>query len=190
MGEKIMADQKIPEPDSSTTKTKRDAAISTATAPDVNPNTDGAENASPLFEVAGVVSPSARTEGAAMPDAPPGSEKRGRGGPKGGTNAKKKTPRQAEAEGAASAQIIVSGLDLVRRAVSGGECLENPEMRGATLQAWEEYLRENGWEVPAWVQVSVISVAYVAPAFATESGKGKIGGLWAKIKGWWIARRG
>lgn len=179
MGE-IMADQIIPESDSNELKTKR--AAETTDAPP------------PIFEPEGCVMPSQPTEGATMPQADE-NVKRGRGRPrKTGTTAKpsgkKKTPQQTEAQGMASAHIIVSGLDLVRRAVSGGECQENPELRAATLQAWEEYLRENGWEVPAWVQVSVISIAYTAPAFATDSGKGKLSGLWAKAKGWWVARRG
>lgn len=159
-----------------------------------NPITDAPANAN-LFDAAGCVSPSQRTEGAVMPDEDSRPEKRGRGRPrKEGdvkrSHIKKKTPTQTEAQGTASAQLIVGALDLLRAGISGGECAPNVEMRGMTVDAWREYLAQNNWEVPAWVQVCVISSMYVAPAFSTPQARGRLSGAFAKIKGWWIARKG
>lgn len=147
----------------------------------------------PLFDAAGSVNTAPPTESATMPK-PEATEKRGRGRPKGSTKkaaaVKSVSPAVKEAQGVASAEIVVSSLDVLRKAVSAGECPEAPELRAATVQAWAEYFELNGWEVPPWVQVSVISIAYVSPAFTTETGKGRVSGLWAKAKGWWVARHG
>lgn len=170
--------------------------------PEAKPTTSSPENASaPLFDAAGAVSTSAPTESATMPLPSEMPEKRGRGRPRkdAGPGEKsalktkqsaKKTPEVKEAEGMAAASIVVAGLDMVRKAVSAGECPENPDMRTATLAAWAQYIEENGFEIPTWLQVAIISSVYVAPAFTTESGKGKVSGAWAKIKGWYITRRG
>lgn len=148
----------------------------------------------PLFDPAGSVTTAPPTETATMPKPEAAAEKRGRGRPKGSTKKaparKPVSPEVQEAQGVASAELVVASLDLVRKAVSAGECPETPELRAATVQAWAMYFEENGWEVPAWVQVSVISVSYIAPAFTTETGKGRIAGMWAKVKGWWVARHG
>lgn len=159
-----------------------------------NPITETPEAAS-IFDTADIVTPSPRTEGAVMPGEESRPEKRGRGRPrKDGADTrrshKKKSPAQAESEGMASAQLIVGALDLVRRGIGGAECPENVELRAMTVEAWREYLAQNNWEVPAWVQVAVISSMYVAPAFSTPAGSGKISGMWARAKGWWIARKG
>lgn len=186
-----MAEKIIAESDLNEKKVKRAATLAPQ-ATDEQPSTNTSEQSSPMFEAAGIVSPSPATEGASMPGDENRPEKRGRGRPKDGTNAKrthKKKPA-TEAEGIASAQLIVSMLDILRRGISAGECPENPPMREATVEAWREYLAENGWEVPAWVQVTVISIAYTAPAFSTPKGQGRMAGLWAKAKGWWVARKG
>lgn len=149
----------------------------------------------PLFDAAGAVSPSEPTKGAApIPDAP---EKRGRGRPKGSGAGKPKTKPveklQAEAAvsiAAANASIVVGMLDLLRAGISGGECPANPDMRDAAQSAWTAYLAEQGVELPPWVQVAIVSTMYIAPAFSTPRGKGLISGAWAKLKGWYIAKRG
>jgi hypothetical protein len=129
-----------------------------------------------------------------MPDAPPIAEKRGRGRPKGAgaqkKTAQKKTPEQAERQGVASAHLIVGALDLMRKAISGGECPQGDITRDMTVEAWREYLEQNGWEVPAWAQVAVISTMYVAPAFHTERGHSVLRGTWARVKSAYIKWRG
>lgn len=148
------------------------------------------------FDASNIIETAPPTESAVMPEPVPAPEKRGRGRPKGstkgGASASRKKPKAEQdiAQGIASAHLIVGALDVVRNAVSAGECPPAPEMRDATVQAWAEYLESNGWEVPPWVQVSVISVSYVAPAFTTDTGKGRVSGMWAKLKGWWVAHHG
>ena len=186
-----MAEKIIAESDLNEKKVKRAATPAPQTMGEQT-STNTPDQSSPMFEAAGIVSPSPATEGAAMPGDDSRPEKRGRGRPKGGTNTKrshKKKPA-TEAEGEASAQLIVGMLDILKRGISAGECPDNPEMRVATVGAWREYLAENGWEVPAWVQVTVISIAYTAPAFSTPKGQSRMSGAWAKVKGWWIARKG
>src|SRR5574340_1028044 len=134
----VMADKIIPESDLNDGKTKRAA------------ETLGGDDAPPLFDSAGVVEPSAPTEGATMPETP-SPVKRGRGRPrkegrdqtvKLKAKPKKKTPEQAEAEGMTSAQIIVAGLDVMRKAISAGEAPGAPKLRNATIEAWQTYLAE------------------------------------------------
>lgn len=144
------------------------------------------ENASPaLFDALGAVSPTLPTEGSIMPEGEPVPEKRGRGRPK-GTGSKKINKAATESEmvalSVANAEMVVSALDLMRAAVSGGECAANPAVRGAAVAAWADYLEEQGLALPSWVQVSIISVVYIAPAFTTNSGKEKVSGMWGKIK--------
>lgn len=90
----------------------------------------------------------------------------------------------------ANAQLVCSMLDLLSNAISGGEYQASPEQRAATVGAWTAYLHAEGVTLPPWVQVSLISVMHVAPAFATETGKGKVSGIFAKLKAWWIVKRG
>lgn len=193
MGE-IMADKTIPQSDVNEIKTAQAATLSTPAADD---NTKPAGDASPpLFDPSGAVSPSDPTP--SVGPIPEPEVKRGRGRPrKDGADAKrshkKKPTVSPEAENAvhvAHAQIVVSTLDLVRNAVSAGECPAAPELRDATVSAWAAYLEEQGMEIPAWLQVAIISTMYVAPAFATPTGKGRVSSLIAKAKAWWIARRG
>jgi hypothetical protein len=90
----------------------------------------------------------------------------------------------------ANAQIVVATLDLLAKGISAGEFAPTPEMRAGTVTTWEAYLYAEGINLPPWVQVSIMSVIYVSPAFATPTGKGRLSGIGAKIKAWWIARKG
>ena len=90
----------------------------------------------------------------------------------------------------ANAMIVVASLDLLAAGISGGEYRAGDDTRAATTEAWAIYLQQSGVELPAWVQVAIVSTVHVAPAFATQTGKGRISGIWAKVRAWWIARRG
>lgn len=90
----------------------------------------------------------------------------------------------------ANAAMIVSAFDLINNVISGNEYKSADEARAGLHGAWTAYLHSTGAALPPWVQVAVISVLYTAPAFATDTGKGKLSGLWNKAKGWWISRKG
>lgn len=156
------------------------------------PSTSAPKSASPaLFDAIGSVAPAEPTANASMPEAPPVVEKRGRGRPKGAQKkTAQKTPEQAERQGVVSAHLIVGALDLLRKTISGGECPQGDITRDMTVEAWREYLEQNGWEVPAWVQVAVISTMYVAPAFHTERGHGVLRGAWTSVKSAYVKWRG
>jgi hypothetical protein len=145
-----------------------------------------------LLDVAGLVNPSQPTIGAVMPDAPVDPEpKRGRGRPAGAGAKKKAAPTDAAVSVAlANAEMMVGALDLLRAAVSGGECQPDVTVRGAAVASWREYLEEAGLELPSWAKVALISVVYVAPAFATPAGKSKTTTMWQKAKSWWTLARG
>ena len=147
-----------------------------------------------LLDVAGIVTPSQPTVGAVMPDAPVDPEpKRGRGRPAGsgaGTKKKAVVTDAAVSVAVANAEMMVGALDLLRAAVSGGECQPDVAVRGAAVASWREYLEEAGLELPSWAKVALISVVYVAPAFATTSGKKKTATIWQKARSWWTLARG
>jgi hypothetical protein len=146
-----------------------------------------------LFDAAGSVNPSDASDNASIPTPDPQPEKRGRGRPAGSGKKKsttKMSPDEVASVSVANAHMVVSALDLMRAAVSGGECAANPVMRDATVSAWAEYLETEGIKLPPWVQVTIMSIMYTAPAFATPKGKGVISGLWAKGKAAWISWRG
>lgn len=154
-----------------------------AVSPDITPAPEQPATVS-LFDVTGSISPTDATEGAVMPEGDAPAEKRGRGRPKGTGKkpASKATESELVALSVANAEMVVGALDLLRAAVSGGECAANPTIRTAAVSAWAAYLEEQGLSLPPWVQVSIISIMYVAPAFATNSGKEKVSTVWGKIK--------
>ena len=85
----------------------------------------------------------------------------------------------------ANAAMVVTVLDVFCIAVSGGEHTATPEQRAATVEVWAAYLREHEHTLPPWVQVSIVSAIYVAPAFTTEKGRGRVAAAWDKLKTWW-----
>lgn len=100
------------------------------------------------------------------------------------------TPDVRAAVAASNAAMVCKVLDILAAGVSGGEYVPSTEQQAATVGVWSAYLYDEGLELPGWVQVSIVSAMHVIPAFATSTGRGKVSGVWSKIKGWWIARRG
>lgn len=193
-----MAKKSVTPAQSADAPTGAEPSQSPAPAGDTTP--PDAENTSPVvpvFDPAGSVAPADPTPGS-EPPAPPevAPEKRGRGRPKGsgkgaGLGAKKSRPDDLEALAViANAELVVGALDLLRAGISGGECTDNPKMRELTVGAWSEFLAESGINLPPWVKASVMSIAYVAPAMATPKAQSRLSATWAKIKGWYVARRG
>lgn len=83
-----------------------------------------------------------------------------------------------------NAALIVSVLDTLVAAISAGEHVASDAQRTATANVWQVYLLESGAEIPAWVQVSIVSAMHVLPAFNTPTGRGRMAGVWTKIKMW------
>lgn len=158
------------------------------TSEPAEPSTETPEKSTPLFDVTGAVSPEPKSDNAEIPTPEPQVKKRGR--PAGQKNKAKPvvTTEHAESIHRANAEMITGVLDLMRSAVSGGECPQQEQMRVGCVAAWENYLAECGAEIPAWAQVGIISTMYVAPAFATPKARGLVSGTWAKLKAWYVAR--
>ena len=89
-----------------------------------------------------------------------------------------------------TAATVVGGLDSIRDLISLNECAPNPELRAATLAAWERYCYETGKDIPASAMVIITSSIYVAPAFHTTPAIGLFKSLGRKIKGLWVKYRG
>ena len=87
-----------------------------------------------------------------------------------------------------NAAMICKVLDVMSASISAGEYVPSAEQQAATTGVWAAYLFEQGYELPGWVQVCVVSSMHVLPAFATNHGKSKIAGMWARMKGWWVMR--
>jgi hypothetical protein len=119
----------------------------------------------------------------AAPEIP---EKRGRGRPAGSKSHKK--GHGVGAKSKASAETVVSGLDMLRDWVSNGTCQDDIDRRKQVVAVWEAYFMETGLEPPLWVLVTVTSIGYVVPALKTEKAKGKISGLITKVQAWRLNR--
>lgn len=94
-----------------------------------------------------------------------------------------------EALAKANAAIIVAGLNMLTSAISAGEYAAPPEVQAGSLAAWTAFMKEENIVFPPWVQVAIISVIHVAPAFSSLKGKERISLSWAKLKEWYILRR-
>lgn len=89
-----------------------------------------------------------------------------------------------------NAQMISGVLTALAKGISNGEYTPSEQQEAATQGAWTVYLHAEGVDLPPWVQVCIVSVLHVMPAFATSHGKATLGGTWAKAKLWWKAWRG
>jgi len=151
-----------------------------------------------LLKIDGIVSPSAPTEGAVMPEGnaiPEATGKRGRGRPrKEGSAAPRKSSKPSAEEVTTAAQanaaIVMKALDLALMGVSGGEFSGDATMRALTEASLTEVMEEQGVELPAWARACVFGAIYSSAAFATPKAKSRLSGWWAKGKAWYQLARG
>lgn len=90
------------------------------------------------------------------------------------------------------ARVISTALDMVCNILSAGEYqhIRDATVDAAFVEATEEYLMTTNGTVPPWALVLVLGAAKVLPATSTPTARGRLSGLWAKLRGWWVARRG
>ena len=84
----------------------------------------------------------------------------------------------------ASAETVVSILDITRNIIGGNELQPSPEVREGCIKAWAVYLQTKNMQLPPWVEVVLLTSVYVAPAFASERSRGFFSRTWAKLKLW------
>ena len=145
-----------------------------------------------MIDEGSLVSDLPQASGESLDDTIPEPEQKRRGRPpgskSGSTRSHKANP--SKARNRANAETVVSTLDMMKKAVSNGECPPaETEARKQVLEIWARYFEETGLEPPLWVSLVFASGAYVAPAFTTEPAKSKLGSLVDKFGAWRLNRR-
>lgn len=170
--------------------------VKAASAPALNAE-DTPNDAPPqLVNVAGMVAPADKTAGSAVPQLPEG--KRGRGRPRkdGGTNTAKRSHKKKPATDAAEVPDYLQAAALYNMITVGVCKVISPEyeqgdtLQAQTIKAAADYFESIEVQVPAWAGLVAITGMNIAAALKTESGKSKVSSGWAKVRGWWIARKG
>jgi hypothetical protein len=88
------------------------------------------------------------------------------------------------------ARTVVFSLDTFKAVISNRECPVDEQGRAQLIAVWEQYLLETGKQPPAWIMVTILSCAYVVPAFDTPTAKSRLSGMIAYIRGWWAKKFG
>lgn len=159
-----------------------------------------------LFDPAGAVAPSTATAGSGVPDLPEGKKKRGPKPKSAEEKAAAKRERdrryRASKSGRSSSADVSEVPDYIQAAalynmvlVAGcklvsDEFEQSEEMQSATIKAACEYFESIDVNLPPWAGLLAVSAANITAALKTPSGKDKVAGAWAKIKGWYVSRKG
>ena len=147
------------------------------------------EDAFSLTEIETIEFPEKTRENDTMPQQ---SEKIEQAPEKEKTRKKKKklTARGEKLKAKASAELVVSGFDMLREGIADLPADPNDHQRKMCIEAWEAYSHETGFEPPAWVLVSLMSAAYMTPVFVAPKTKGFFSRMGSKIKSFYHYLRG